>query len=107
MTKSLRDRLGRLDHLRVVIADVDEADQPHVLARFLYDEAVRRLAEVRGGERRVDLVNDAVGQLADTGDEVEVPPRQLLRLAAAPGPGQLAYGDTRPSTPLSDAALLT
>lgn len=107
VTKSLRDRLGRLDHLRVVVADVDEADQPHVLARFLYDEAVRRLAEVRGGERRVDLVNDVVRQLADTGDEVEVPPRQLLRLAAAPGPGQLAYGDTRPSTPLSDAALLT
>ncbi len=88
---------------------VDEADQPHVLARYVYDEAVRRLAAMRRPADRVAAVNDVIRTLADSADDVESPPQQLLRLAAPLGPGgdQIGNMNRRPSTPLSDAALLT
>lgn len=107
VTRSIRRRLSDLQHLQVVDSDVDEADQPHVLARFVYEQTARALAGVRDPAARVAVVNDVLGCLAGTRDDVEAPPRQLLRLASPPGPGRNVYEETRPSTPLSDAALLT
>lgn len=107
LTVELTQQLKNAADREVVRADVDHADQPHVLARYVYAEVVRALAAVKDPERRVALVNRITEQLSDARDDVLTPPTQLLRLTARPGPGVTTYERTRPSTPLSDSALLT
>ena len=93
--------------LRQLVADVDEADQPHVLARHVHDTVLRSLRSIRSQERRIDLVNALVGHLDDTGASVPHESRQLLALTAPVAPGAANRAPVRPRTPLSDAALLT
>jgi superfamily II DNA or RNA helicase/HKD family nuclease len=103
LTSELQQALHAIDEEHQVDA-VDEADQAHVLARHIYEEALRSLSRVRGAEERVRLTNDLVARLDEA--SVALPPvRQLVRVR----PGQTAdpYGALRPSTPLSEAALLT
>jgi superfamily II DNA or RNA helicase/HKD family nuclease len=100
-------QLEHLPVLRAESAHVDEADQPHVLARHVYEELVRTLSGLKDPLHRLELVNRLLTALPDTSDEVMTPPSQLLRLLPPPGPGVVTYEHTRPSTPLSDAALLT
>jgi superfamily II DNA or RNA helicase len=107
LTEALRAQLQGMRDLEIVTAEVDSAEQPHVLARYVYEETVRALAVVTDAARRVDLINRIAEQLSDTRSDVIAPPGQLLRLARRPGPGVTTYAATRPSTPLSDAALLT
>jgi hypothetical protein len=107
LTYELSEQLTSVGDREVVTAEVDHADQPHVLARYVYSETVRALNAVRDPDRRVALVDRIMEQLSDAQDDVLAPPRQLLRLAGRSGPGITTYEETRPSTPLSDAALLT
>ncbi|MGD8202184.1 DUF3427 domain-containing protein [Ornithinimicrobium sp. W1679] len=86
---------------------VDEADLPSVLARHVEQVVRTHLDGVRDVDRRVQLVNGLLDRLAATADEVLAPPRQLLSVARPDGPGATSVGTARPSTPLSDAALLT
>lgn len=93
--------------LRVEIAKVDPADQPHVLARHIY-ELTRRALEGRSDpDGRLQLLNDLVVLLEVPAARVDAPARQLRRLAMQPGPGVTEIESVRPTTPLSDAALLT
>ncbi|GAB3760311.1 DEAD/DEAH box helicase [Nocardioides ginsengisegetis] len=55
----------------------------------------------------MQLVNSLVRQLVDEQQIVLAPPAHLLSVKALPGPGVHHYEDVRPSTPLSEAALLT
>ncbi|MEQ6900285.1 DUF3427 domain-containing protein [Nocardioides sp. YIM 152588] len=105
MTERLRHDVTRLGDLASA-ADVDEADQPHVLARHLYSVALEALAATRNQADRVELANRLVEALAPS-QSVLAPPRRLLRVDRPIEPGAMTYGDTRPSTPLSEAALLT
>lgn len=107
VTAGLRDALGEAAELISDIAGVDPADQPHVLARHVY-ELTRRALEVRSDpDGRIQLLNDLIGLLEDPGAAVIAPTRQLRRLAVPSGPGVVDIESTRPKTPLSDAALLT
>jgi superfamily II DNA or RNA helicase len=107
VTERLRGQIRALESLEAVIAEVDDADQPYVLAHHIYEEALRVLSATKNSGDRIALVNRLLGGLASSADLVVVPPSQLLRVSRTPGPGVLMYEDTRPSTPLSDAALLT
>ncbi len=104
-TRSLMARLAQ-EQRRVTTEPVDIADQPHVLARHLYESSVRALAEIRDPGDRVALVNDVLARLAEE-DRVTAPPAQLLQLSEAAAPGVVASDEARPRTPLSEAALLT
>lgn len=107
ITERLQHRLADVGDLEPETRLVDPADQPHVLARHVYEATVRRLRDLRDPAQRVELVNRLTADLAQSGDRVIHPPDQLLRLAPPPGPGVITYEPVRPSTPLSDSALLT
>ncbi len=91
------------------LASIDPADQPHVLARHVYELTLAPWRRGTVPEGRLQLVNalaDAV-EGAASASTVLHPARQLRRLVGAPGPGITALPTTRPKTPLSEAALLT
>jgi superfamily II DNA or RNA helicase/HKD family nuclease len=107
LTTHLERQLAHADDVLADLGDVDPAEQPHVLARHIYEEATRALAGLRDTDSRLNLVNTLLTQLATVDRQVAPGPRQLLSvLPAGVGPERRAT-PVRPSTPLSDAALLT
>lgn len=103
-TDEVASELDAVDVGRVHTSDVDDADQAHVLARHIYDEALRALNRAKGAEARLALANDLVSRL-DGRAVASAPTRQLVRIdGATAGP---TYGASRPTTPLAEAALLT
>jgi hypothetical protein len=107
ITRSLESQLAAIQNLRTTLGQVDEADQPHVLARHVQTLVERTLRETKDPEKRLALVNGIVEQLQQELDAVAAPTSQLLRVAEPSQPGTTAPEDVRPRTPLSDAALLT
>jgi superfamily II DNA or RNA helicase len=89
------------------VGGVNEAEQPAVLARHVRDAVVRRLSSTSNEQVRIDLVNQLLTVLQLPDDAVDGNVRQLLSLSRPPAPGVVAMSTVRPSTPLSDAALLT
>jgi superfamily II DNA or RNA helicase/HKD family nuclease len=106
ITRELASRLAT-DSRTVDRGMVDDADAPEVLARHVRTVALRALRDERNAERRMALVNELVSDLGFPQEHV-ASPSQLLSIAepAAPGRQPRDLRD-RPSTPLSDAALLT
>ena len=107
VTKGMQPALAAEVELKAEFAKVDPADQPHVLARHIYELTRRALEERADPEGRVQLLNELVTLLDVPAAKVDAPARQLRRLAMAPGPAVLDIEPVRPKTPLSDAALLT
>lgn len=107
VTRALSQSLADITDLAQVIGDVDEADQPHVLARHVGDAVLRSLQSTRDEGGRLELVNALLHLLDRPGDEVATQARQLLALVSRRTPGAQTMGSVRPSTPLSEAALLT
>lgn len=107
LTTGLGRKLAGQDSLLVDVAAVDEADQPHVLARHLQRLIERTLSATKDPTAWVKLINTLIDQLDEATETVNEPPSQLLRLVEPAGPGQPAPSAVRPRTPLSDAALLT
>ena len=66
VTPRLVGRLDRRPELIQDIADVDEADQPHVLVNHLAEAALRGLSH-RSAEQRVALVKDILPGAAGRG----------------------------------------
>lgn len=91
---------------QATFSGIDPADQPDILSRHV-SQAIQRALASRKPEQQVDLVARLL-QTLDAEDETpEEKPRQLLSLVAPPQPGRPTRSTERPSTPLSDAALLT
>ncbi|MFX0540036.1 DUF3427 domain-containing protein [Ornithinimicrobium sp. Y1847] len=85
-----------------LVAEVEPADEPRVLARHIAAAAEVALMNA-SKDGRVALANHILTELADT-DPVDAPAAQLLLIAGTkPGSQRVP----RPATPLSDAALLT
>jgi superfamily II DNA or RNA helicase/HKD family nuclease len=93
---------ARSHGLQTLLADVDEADQPYVLARHIAGAAEHALAAIPHVDR-AHVVNEVLAYLdaARDNDWVVAQPQFLLAVLA---PGT-SVG--RPATPLRDAALLT
>lgn len=107
VTERLGGALAAVPAASINTGAVDDADAPHVLARHVYDELQRALAAERNTERRTDLVNRLLSSIGERDSSVVAPPTQLLAVTEESGPGVVTYGTLRPSTPLSEAALLT
>ncbi|HEX5087128.1 MAG TPA: DUF3427 domain-containing protein [Nocardioides sp.] len=105
LTSDLRRGLERLGSAQIDAARVDDADEPHVLARHIGAVLERRLRDIKSGDQRLLIVNAILDQLA-LSDDVDAPVSQLLSISEPPGPGARTFS-TRPATPLSEAALLT
>ncbi|MDQ3095886.1 MAG: DUF3427 domain-containing protein, partial [Actinomycetota bacterium] len=99
--------LHQLKGLSVEIEQVDAADQPHILSRHVEAAVHRALSATGDPRRRTDLVNALLNHVAAASDSVVEGPNQLLSIVRPPAPGVITTATTRPSTPLSDAALLT
>lgn len=106
VTRRLLDRLVTTPGLAADFGVVDPADQPDVLSRHVYQAVHRALRSCRP-EQQVDLVARLLETLDAVDESPEPRPRQLLSLAAPLRPGRPTVSTERPSTPLSDAALLT
>jgi len=107
ITAELDAALSDLEGHQISKSLVDAADQPHVLARHVYEQTLQHLESVRAPEERLRIVNELVERLGRPGDDVLDPATQVLRIAAPQPLGASSYPDIRPSTPLADAALLT
>ena len=107
LTPRLREDVAAIDSLDARTDGVDAAEQPEVLARHIAHAMARTLRQHADPARRVALVNEVL-QLLDATDDTVLPgPEQLLALLRPAGPGVPGRSERRPSTPLSDAALLT
>jgi superfamily II DNA or RNA helicase/HKD family nuclease len=98
--------LESLSELTASVGSVDEADAPHVLARYVGELVAHRLGAARDPDERLRIANQLITLLGDATDAVTPPARQLLSIAGRPGPGKISVS-ARPRTPLSNAALLT
>ncbi|WP_425955410.1 DUF3427 domain-containing protein [Xylanimonas sp. McL0601] len=107
VTTELDEALAQLSDLTIKLEKVDDADLPHLLARHIYDSALRSFARADDAASALALGNRVLSLLGEPQRAVASPPRQLLRLVPAAGPGVITYDDVRPTTPLGDAALLT
>jgi len=105
LTTQLEDELAAQADAERLIEAVAEADQPHVLARHLYEVALRRLRSTRDQEERLKVTNELIRQLETDVGRVTEPPRQLLSFTGSSTWDR--RGAVRPRTPLSEAALLT
>lgn len=107
ITRAMAERLSTIPPSSFRHGTVDEADEPEVLARHVRDTTLRVLRGAKTKERRLAIVNQLVEVLGASEDSLSVA-RQLLAVTrpSAPGRTGIAIAD-RPSTPLSDAALLT
>lgn len=108
LTLELDGRLAQNADLEAEIGSIDAIDQPHVLARHLQVVAERVIAATKDPVARVALVNALIEHLNEAAATVSDPPRQLLRLRGrSESIAREPTSRPRPSTPLSDAALLT
>jgi len=107
LTAGLEDRLAVRDALQAHVDAVDPADQPHVLARHVHGALERTLAGTRDPAARIRIVNELLHHLDEVAESVSSPPRQLLQLVDGAAFPDGTPASARPSTPLSDAALLT
>ncbi|MEQ4519554.1 DUF3427 domain-containing protein [Pseudarthrobacter sp. B907] len=102
-TDALGVHLGREADLQPVFADIEDEDSPDILSRHVADAVRRALAAVRPADRVV-LANKLLQEL-NTGDRIADGPTQLHSLHR---PDTLKRRNLRrPTTKLSDSALLT
>ena len=107
ITRALERRLTSNAPDDVQRGAIDEADEPDILARHVRDITLRALRQERDAGRRLALVNRLVETLG-SGEESLATARQLLAVSVPSTPGAvMRVLRERPSTPLSDAALLT
>ncbi|MEV5411146.1 DUF3427 domain-containing protein [Thermopolyspora sp. NPDC052614] len=105
LTRQLAERVTgwRASGHLVDIGQVDQGDVAHTLGRFVGQVAADTLASLKSPEEQVELANRVLRLLADP-QVLENGPRRLLSIIEA-GPGSVP--PVRPSTSLSEAALLT
>ncbi len=103
-TARLDAELERVADLTPHWADIEDADQAHVLARHVAAVVERALLE-RSTPDRVALVNELLTTVASADEHLAERVEQLVVLSRRVAPG--VHELVRPVTPLSDAALLT
>lgn len=107
LTTRLQALLDRQSGKARILQDVDEGDQPHVLARHVSTAVHRALTAEKDSARRLALVNRLLAEVGNSEDALPDHSRQLFFLHRPAGPGVEYELPQRPATPLSDAALLT
>lgn len=111
ITQRLQRQLATLSERSAQITAVDEAEEALALARHLMSVIERSLRSARGAEDRARLVEKLLAALGDPDalDEAvhQLDPGKIHRLDAVTPLALGAAHIPRPTTPLSDAALMT
>jgi len=105
LTDGLRARLEQTVNLKAEMVKVPDSDEPEVLSRHVAGLLRKHLADVPKGQARVDVVNRIVESLSDRAAHVLDDAHQLRSLVSSHDLTSRVLPS--PSTPLSDAALLT
>lgn len=114
VTLRIRERVAELTvDRRVAVAEVDDAEQPHLLGRHVADVVERVLAEVKPSDR-VRVANDVLRALAEAGHVDDVVEHHLAVLESGRselllevlGGGLGAVARRRPQLPLRRTDLL-
>ncbi|MEK4243652.1 hypothetical protein NYE39_16810 [Janibacter sp. FSL W8-0316] len=87
LTRRLQELLDQRTGVQHIMNNVDEGDQPHVLARHVAASLQRALAAEKDADRRLALVNHLLSEMGDNSDEVLGRSSQLFFLHRPPGPG--------------------
>ena len=108
ITQELETRLLGSGHV-IDRSGIDDADLPEILARHVRTATLRALRDERTGDARLALANRVIAGLG--ADDLALPtaaPSHLMSVTTPSTPGRPVRNfRDRPSTPLSDAALLT
>ncbi|MFD1518912.1 DUF3427 domain-containing protein [Pseudonocardia yunnanensis] len=104
-TARLNEALDQLTDLTPRFATLENADEPHVLARHVATAVERALTAEGDPARRVALVNELLMRVAASDEQLVDVAEQLVVLTRETAPG--VHKLERPVTPLSSAALLT
>src|SRR4051812_22337271 len=80
ITADVQGRLASIPSAVPSFRPVDEADEPHVLARHIQALTQRVLENTRSASARVSLVNGLIDRLAAEEERVVEPTSQLTRL---------------------------
>lgn len=108
VTRRMADRLARHPDLTTIVSTVDKADSAGVLGRHIHAAAMRALQAMTEPKQQLDLVARLLEVVGDLPETPEPGPRQLLSVApSSQWDRSVVSSPVRPSTPLSDAALLT
>ncbi|WP_284756246.1 DEAD/DEAH box helicase [Arthrobacter sp. efr-133-R2A-120] len=102
-TEALAARLVLVPELQAVVAGVDDDDTPDILSRHVAQVVHQALSAAKPGER-VSLANRLLREIQDA-DHIVDGPRQLLSLHRPDAMKRRQL--RRPTTKLSDSALLT
>ncbi len=106
LTATLNDTLPDGVELAALTGAVESADEPVVLTRYLAGVIHGLLLEQKDPAQRLELANALLRHLRHD-DHVLDPTRELLSLSPPPQAGRPALSLVRPTTRLSDPALLT
>jgi superfamily II DNA or RNA helicase/HKD family nuclease len=107
VTRRLVRALAARPDLVGELTSIDEADLPHTLSRHLTASLERALKDTREPERQVNLVAALLKLVQELDETPEVPPQMLKSVVTPTVFGAPVRSTTHPSTPLSEAALLT
>lgn len=103
-TSRLDAQLEQLAELVPRFAEVEDAEQAHVLARHVAAAVERALLDLPAADRRA-LVNDVLRVVSAHDEQLSDPLAHLTALTREVAPG--VHAVLQPNTPLSTAALLT
>ncbi|GAC58393.1 putative helicase [Gordonia hirsuta DSM 44140 = NBRC 16056] len=106
VTERVRQSLQETD-LLASFGDVEKIDQPHVFARHVGNIVAQHLTALKDADDRIAVANRVIQLLDAPHENISRPPRQLLRLHRESAPGAHDRTSVRPTTPLSEVALLT
>ena len=107
LTEALAQSLEEAAPLEPQFEEVDPADQPAVLARYVAGAVLEALESTRDPEARLEIVEAILKSVDGRNEVVSRPAQQLQALISRAAPGSSPRSTRRPRTPLSEAALLT
>jgi len=107
ITAALAAQIEAAAGLKASVDGVDPADEVHVLTHHISEAAGRRLRAVRDSNERLRLTNELLRLVEADEGSVEPPTRELLAMYRPGQPGVVPRYQSRPMTPLKDAALMT
>lgn len=107
ITTALDRQIETAADLDATIDAVHAADEVHVMTRHIAEAVAKRLVALRDSSERLRLTNEVLSLVEAEEGSVQPPTRELLAMYRPPQPGVLPRYQSRPMTPLKDAALMT
>ena len=108
LTEGLAGALGKqADEVEINEQAIDEVEVPERFARHVGNIITRKLETIESPEKRSEIVRQIMALLKYADETPVNPPTELTAVLPKRSVNNRRFLDTRPQTPLNDAALLT